>query len=71
MRCIIWETVFPTADVFFGVEWAYRLRNTIPGVYDVIELDGAMLFFTEERASEVSALLREHFLRADADSGSE
>ena len=60
---IIWAT----ADVFFGLEGAYWLRDTIPGVYDVIELDGAMLFFTEERATEVSALLREHFLKVDAD----
>ncbi len=55
-----------TADPFFAVEWAYWLRDTIPGVYRVVEFDGAMLFFTEERAREVNKLLRAHFLGLDA-----
>lgn len=57
--------IWGTGDIFFGVEWAYWLRDTIPGVYEVVELDGAMLFFTEERADEVNPLLRAHFLRVD------
>lgn len=56
-----------TDDVFFGVEWAYWLRDTIPGVYAVVEFDGARLFFNEERAKEVNALLRAHFQHLDSD----
>src|SRR5439155_22461132 len=33
--------VWGTGDTFFGVDWAYWLRDTIPGVTEVVELDGA------------------------------
>ncbi|MEX0738806.1 MAG: alpha/beta hydrolase [Pseudohongiella sp.] len=56
-----------TDDVFFGVEWAHWLRDTIPGAYAVVEFDGARLFFAEERADEVNALLRAHFQFLDRD----
>lgn len=54
-------------DVFFGIEWAHWLHDTIPGAYAVVEFDGARLFFAEERADEVNALLRAHFQFLDSD----
>lgn len=52
-----------TGDPFFDVEWAYWLRDTIPGTTQVIELPGAKLFFAEERPDEVNAHLRAHWSR--------
>ena len=48
-------------DVFFDVRWAYWLRDTIPGTRTVIELDGAKLFFPEERPDALAAALRAHW----------
>ena len=56
---ILWGT----GDPFFGVEWAYWLRDTIPGVRNVIEFPQAKLFFPEERAEEVTAHIRNHWLQ--------
>ena len=53
--------VWGTDDVFFPLTWAYWLRDTIPGVTDVVELDGAKLFFPDERADELVPLLRKHW----------
>lgn len=53
--------VWGTADVFFPVKWAYWLRGAIPGARPVIELDGAKLFFPEERPEEFALALREHW----------
>jgi pimeloyl-ACP methyl ester carboxylesterase len=53
--------VWGTADEFFDVRWAYWLRDTIPGVTEVVELDGAKLFFPDERAAELVPLLRTHW----------
>jgi pimeloyl-ACP methyl ester carboxylesterase len=50
--------VWGTADVFFPMEWAYWLRNTIPGAREVVELAGAKLFFPWERPVELAAALR-------------
>jgi pimeloyl-ACP methyl ester carboxylesterase len=51
--------VWGTADIFFDVKWAEWLRNTIPGTREVVMLEGAKLFFPEERPHElVHALLR-------------
>jgi pimeloyl-ACP methyl ester carboxylesterase len=52
--------VWGTGDIFFRRKWAYWLRDTIPGATDVIELDGARLFFPDERATELTAALRRH-----------
>ena len=57
--------VWGTGDVFFDVRWAYWLRDTIPGTRAVIELDGAKLFFPEERPAELAAALREHWQAAE------
>ena len=53
--------VWGTGDGFFDVQWAYWLRDTIPGTRKVIELDGAKLFFPEERPEPLAAALREHW----------
>jgi pimeloyl-ACP methyl ester carboxylesterase len=51
--------VWGTADIFFDVKWAEWLRKTIPGTREVVLLEGAKLFFPEERPGElVRALLR-------------
>jgi pimeloyl-ACP methyl ester carboxylesterase len=53
--------VWGTGDKFFPRKWAYWLRDTIPGATDVIEIDGARLFFPDERAPELTAALRRHW----------
>jgi pimeloyl-ACP methyl ester carboxylesterase len=53
--------VWGTGDAFFRAKWAYWLRDTIPGVTEVVELEGARLFFPDERATEFSAALRRHW----------
>jgi pimeloyl-ACP methyl ester carboxylesterase len=47
-----------TGDQFFDVSWASWLRDTIPGVRQVVELEGAKLFFPDERAAEFTPVLR-------------
>jgi len=53
--------VWGTSDRFFHKKWAYWLRDSIPGATEVIELDGARLFFPDERAAEFTAALRRHW----------
>ena len=53
--------VWGTGDIFFRRKWAYWLRDTIPGATDVVEIDGARLFFPDERATELTAALRRHW----------
>jgi len=53
--------VWGTGDVFFDVGWAHWLRDTIPGTRRVVELDGAKLFFPEERPDALADALREHW----------
>ena len=53
--------VWGTGDVNFDVRWAYWLRDTIPGVREVVEVDGAKLFFPEERPEELVPHLRRHW----------
>lgn len=53
--------VWGTGDRFFRRKWAYWLRDTIPGATDVVEIDGARLFFPDERAAELTAALRRHW----------
>jgi pimeloyl-ACP methyl ester carboxylesterase len=56
--------VWGTGDVFFEVSWAYWLRDTIPGVTRVITIDGARLFFPEERPADLVPHLEEHWAAA-------
>jgi pimeloyl-ACP methyl ester carboxylesterase len=53
--------VWGDADPFFPVQWAYWLKGAIPGVRKVVELEGAKLFFPEERPDALAAALAEHW----------
>jgi pimeloyl-ACP methyl ester carboxylesterase len=53
--------VWGTADIFFPVKWAYWLKETIPGTRKVIEIEGAKLFFPEERPAEFADAIRAHW----------
>ena len=53
------QVAWGTADVFFGPEWAERLQAMIPGVERVTLVRDAMLFWPDERASDLVPLLRE------------
>ncbi len=55
-----------TADQFFEIKWAHWLRDTIPGVQEIVEVDGAKLFFPDERADELVPHLERHWARAAA-----
>lgn len=55
--------VWGTGDVFFDLSWAYWLRDTIPGVTEVVQVEGATLFFPDERAADLVAPLRRHWAR--------
>ena len=55
--------VWGTADTNFAVKWAYHLRDLIPGEREVIEVDGAKLFFPEERPEDLIPHLRRHWGR--------
>jgi pimeloyl-ACP methyl ester carboxylesterase len=57
--------VWGTGDSFFELRWAYWLRDTIPGVTEVVELEGARLFFPDERAAELVPHLQRHWAAAD------
>lgn len=54
--------VWGTGDQFFEMRWAHWLKDTIPGVTEVIEIDGAKLFFPHERPLELVPHLRRHWL---------
>jgi pimeloyl-ACP methyl ester carboxylesterase len=54
-------------DVFFAAEWAQWLAKTIPGTRKVEILEGARLFFPEERPDIFCAAVREHWSAAMAD----
>lgn len=53
--------VWGTKDIFFRRKWAYWLRDTIPGAREVVEIEGARLFFPDERAGELTAALLRHW----------
>jgi pimeloyl-ACP methyl ester carboxylesterase len=53
--------VWGTGDQFFEVKWAYWLRDTIPGVTEVVEVPGAKLFFPDERPDDLVPHLRRHW----------
>ncbi len=56
--------VWGTDDVYFPVTWAHWLAKTIPGARPPVELEGARIFFPEERAESFNHLLRDHFAAA-------
>jgi pimeloyl-ACP methyl ester carboxylesterase len=53
--------VWGTDDDFFELKWAYWLRDTIPGVTEVVEVPGAKLFFPDERPEDLVPHLRRHW----------
>jgi len=58
--------VWGTADPFFDVKWGHWLRATIPGARDLVLLEGAKLFFPDERPEELAAEIRKHWDIVDA-----
>ena len=55
--------VWGTGDAMFGTKWAYELRDLIPGARDVIEIEGAKVFFPEERPADLVPHLQRHWNR--------
>jgi pimeloyl-ACP methyl ester carboxylesterase len=53
--------VWGTGDAFFDLSWAYWLRDTIPGTTRVVTVDGARLFFPEERPTDLVPHLEQHW----------
>ncbi len=53
--------VWGTDDPNFPLADAYWLQKTIPGVTEVVEVRGGRLFFPDERAPELAAVLRRHW----------
>jgi hypothetical protein len=43
------------------VKWAYWLAGTLPNTDMPVELQGARIFFPEERPEAFNQLLRDHF----------
>jgi pimeloyl-ACP methyl ester carboxylesterase len=56
--------VWGTDDVYFPKKWAHWLAEAIPGAKPPVELEGARLFFIEERAEAFNELLRGHLTKA-------
>jgi pimeloyl-ACP methyl ester carboxylesterase len=52
-----------TADDFFPVQRAYWLRDTLPNVVEVVEIEGARVFWPEERPQLLTSKLRELWTR--------
>src|SRR5713101_2642434 len=53
--------VWGTDDVYFDVKWSRWLAETIPGTKRRVELQGARIFFPEERWTEFNQELRAHW----------
>ena len=53
--------VWGTGDPFFDLSWARWLRDTIPGVTEIVEIEGAKLFFPDERAADLVPHLLRHW----------
>src|SRR5246127_4384428 len=58
--------VWGTGDEAFDVSWAYWLRDTIPGTTEVVTVDGARLFFPDERPMDLVPHLERHWASAAA-----
>lgn len=54
--------VWGTDDIYFDVRWSRWLAETIPGTRRRIALNGARIFFPEERAAEFNREVRAHWL---------
>ena len=58
--------VWGTGDEAFDVSWAYWLRDTIPGTTRVVTVDGARLFFPDERPMDLVPHLEQHWAQSAA-----
>jgi pimeloyl-ACP methyl ester carboxylesterase len=58
--------VWGTGDETFDISWAYWLRDTIPGTTCVVAVDGARLFFPEERPMDLVPHLERHWAAVTA-----
>jgi 2-methylisocitrate lyase-like PEP mutase family enzyme/pimeloyl-ACP methyl ester carboxylesterase len=58
--------VWGTDDVYFDEKWSRWLAETIPGTRRRVELEGARIFFPEERWTEFNRELRAHWEAAAA-----
>jgi pimeloyl-ACP methyl ester carboxylesterase len=58
--------VWGTDDVYFDVKWSRWLAETIPGTRRRVELEGARIFFPEERWEELNRELRAHWAAAES-----
>jgi pimeloyl-ACP methyl ester carboxylesterase len=56
--------VWGTGDVYFDKTTANELLERIGGARELVELDGAKLFFPDERPDELVPLLRRHWRSA-------
>jgi pimeloyl-ACP methyl ester carboxylesterase len=56
--------VWGTGDEFFDVSWARWLQDTIPGTTGLITVDGARLFFPDERPMDLVPHLEQHWVAA-------
>jgi pimeloyl-ACP methyl ester carboxylesterase len=56
--------VWGTDDVYFDVKWSHWLAENIPGTRRRVELQGARIFFPEERWQEFNKELRAHWQAA-------
>jgi uncharacterized protein (TIGR03083 family) len=54
--------VWGTGDRFFELKWAHWLKDTIPGATKLVEIEGARLFFPDERGVELAAHVRRAFM---------
>jgi pimeloyl-ACP methyl ester carboxylesterase len=52
--------VWGTDDVYFPVKWAYWLAGALPSARMPVELEGARIFFPEERARQFNHILRDY-----------
>jgi pimeloyl-ACP methyl ester carboxylesterase len=55
--------VWGTGDTMFGIKWAYYLKGLFPGAQEVIEVDGAKIFFPAERPGDLVPHLGEFWGR--------
>jgi len=53
--------VWGTDDIYFDVKWAHWLGDNIPGTRRRVELQGARIFFPEERWQDFDNELRPHW----------
>lgn len=53
--------VWGTGDPIFPLELAHWLRDTVPGLEEVVEIDGGLLFWPFERPDELAPHLLRHW----------